>query len=247
MFDRAIIEMDKFTDLSMSSKALYFLLGMEADDEGFVSPKRVMNIYGGNDDDLKMLIVKNFVIAFESGVVVITDWNNNNWLDSRRIKPTKYVKEKEMVVMNKGRMYMLSNGLALAKPVESSIEESSTELRSENLLINKENMKHYSESEFSDTGEAQIDAETGEAAVEVKKTKATDKYWEMINWSTDRRGSPFLKQTIKKQFKAFSVAKDNKISPVDLKDRWIKMESDKFWIEKGFDWMDVVLSFNKKR
>ena len=37
MFDKAIIDTDKFMDLSMSSKSLYFLLGMEADDEGFVS------------------------------------------------------------------------------------------------------------------------------------------------------------------------------------------------------------------
>jgi len=33
MFDKSIIENDWFMDLSMSSKALYFLLGMEADDE----------------------------------------------------------------------------------------------------------------------------------------------------------------------------------------------------------------------
>ena len=38
MFDKAIIDTDKFMDLPMSTKALYFLLGMEADDEGFVSP-----------------------------------------------------------------------------------------------------------------------------------------------------------------------------------------------------------------
>jgi hypothetical protein len=81
MFDRAIIDTDKFMDMSMSTKALYFLLGMEADDEGFVSYKKVMRIHGGNEDDIKVLVAKNFLIKFESGVVVITDWNKNNWLD----------------------------------------------------------------------------------------------------------------------------------------------------------------------
>ena len=78
MFDKSIIETDEFLDMGMPTKALYFLLGMEADDEGFVSPKRVMRIYGGNDDDLKVLIAKKFVIKFESGVVVITHWTKNN-------------------------------------------------------------------------------------------------------------------------------------------------------------------------
>jgi hypothetical protein len=121
MFDRAIIDTDKFMDLSMSSKALYFLLGMEADDEGFVSYKKVMRIHGGNDDDIKVLLAKNFIIGFPSGVVVITDWNKNNWLDNRRIKPTEYQKEKLMLEVDEQKRYLLSDGLARVE--ESSIEE----------------------------------------------------------------------------------------------------------------------------
>ncbi len=123
MFDRAIIDTDRFMDLSMSSKALYFLLGMEADDEGFVSYKKVMRIHGGNEDDIKILRAKNFIIAFESGVVVITDWNKNNWLDIRRSKPTEYQKEKKQLLLTDNKEYVLSNGLA-------SIEESRVEERS---------------------------------------------------------------------------------------------------------------------
>jgi hypothetical protein len=123
MFDRAIIDTDRFMDLSMSAKALYFLLGMEADDEGFVSYKKVMRIHGGNEDDVKILLAKNFIIGFKSGVVVITDWNKNNWLDSRRIRPTEYQKEKAEVVLLEDKSYSLSSGLASIE--ESSIEESS--------------------------------------------------------------------------------------------------------------------------
>lgn len=123
MFDKAIIDTDKFMDLSMSAKALYFLLGMEADDEGFVSPRKVLRIHGGNDDDIKLLITKYLVIPFQSGVVVITDWNSNNWLDSRRIKRTQYKKEKEMLTLNEDKTYSLSKRLAGVKPEESRIEE----------------------------------------------------------------------------------------------------------------------------
>ena len=133
MFDRAIIDTDKFMDLSMSAKALYFLMGMEADDEGFVSPRKVLRIHGGNDDDIRILVAKNFVIPFESGVVVITDWNKNNWLDSRRIKATEYQKEKKLLTLLDDKTYAKVDGLAPAKQElsqysieESSIEESST-------------------------------------------------------------------------------------------------------------------------
>ena len=124
MFDKSIIETDSFMDLSLTSKALYFLLGMEADDEGFVSPKRVLRIYGGSEDDVKVLIAKSFLIAFESGVVVITDWKRNNWLDSRRIKETEYTKEKNLLIESEsGKYALLSGGLASARLEENRIEE----------------------------------------------------------------------------------------------------------------------------
>ena len=65
MFDIDIINQDSFFDLPMDAKALYFLLGMEADDEGFVSPKRVLRLYGGTEDSLK-------VLATEPGSYTIT-------------------------------------------------------------------------------------------------------------------------------------------------------------------------------
>lgn len=130
MFDRAIMDTDKFMDMPMSTKALYFLLGIEADDEGFVSPKKVIRIHGGSDDDLRILIAKEFIIPFESGVVVITDWHKNNWLDSRRIRKTEYKREKKALCLNEDKQYALSMCLANAKRVEKRIEENSIEEKS---------------------------------------------------------------------------------------------------------------------
>lgn len=108
MFDKAIIDTDKFMDLPMSAKALYFLLGMEADDEGFVSYKKVIRIHGGNDDDIKILIVKEFLIEFPTGVVVITDWQKNNYLDKNRVSETEYQNEKSNLSISKGK-YVLAH------------------------------------------------------------------------------------------------------------------------------------------
>ncbi len=126
MFDKAIVDTDRFMDLPMSAKAIYFLLGMEADDEGFVSYKKVIRIHGGNDDDIKILTAKRFLIAFESGVVVITDWNSNNYLNSNRISPTEYQKEKSQLILTHNNKYEFNNGstsIVEKSRVESSIEE----------------------------------------------------------------------------------------------------------------------------
>lgn len=73
--------------MSASAQALYFHLGMHGDDDGFVSsPRKIARIAGCNDDDLRLLAAKGYIIPFESGVVVITDWNINNTLKNDRYK-----------------------------------------------------------------------------------------------------------------------------------------------------------------
>ena len=130
MFDLEIINQDSFLDLPMESKAIYFLLGMEADDEGFVAPKKVLRLYGGTEDSLKILIAKNFIIPFSTGVIVITDWKRNNWLDSRRIKNTIYQEEKEQITYNPiSEKYEFNGSLLDAKQMlsENRIEENRVE------------------------------------------------------------------------------------------------------------------------
>lgn len=101
MFDSEIINQDSFLEMPMDAKALYFLLGMEADDEGFVSYKRVLRLYGGSEDSIKILATKNYIIPFKTGVIVITDWKRNNYLDKNRIKETIYQSEKSLISFNK--------------------------------------------------------------------------------------------------------------------------------------------------
>jgi len=122
MFDRAITETEKFADMPMSSKGLYFLLGMAADDEGFVSARQVLKLHGGTEDDLNILLVKGFCLRMPTGICVITHWKKNNWLDSRRLRPTEYQEEKALLLTRNGN-YVLSNGLARGE--ESRIEKNS--------------------------------------------------------------------------------------------------------------------------
>lgn len=91
MFSLNVVDTDAFLDLPISSQALYFHLGMRADDDGFVSsPKKVTAMIGANQDDLKLLIAKGFAIALENGIVVIRHWRQNNYVRSDRYKKTIY-------------------------------------------------------------------------------------------------------------------------------------------------------------
>jgi len=128
MFDKSIIDTDRFTDMPMSTKALYFLLGMEADDFGFVSPKRIMRMHGGTEDDVKILVAKNFVIPFDSGVYVITEWNKHNWLDKRHIKPTEYQEELKMLRLV-DKKYHIGSVVELLESSTELLEDSKNSLR----------------------------------------------------------------------------------------------------------------------
>ena len=90
MFTKKIIDSDAFLDMPLSTQALYFHLGMRADDEGFInSPKKIQRMIGATDDDMKLLLAKRFIIAFESGVVVIKHWKMHNYIQADRFKPTQ--------------------------------------------------------------------------------------------------------------------------------------------------------------
>lgn len=97
MFSADIVGQDAFLDMPTEAQLLYFHLGMYADDEGFVSPKKVMRLIGAGEDNIKLLVAKNFVIPFESGVVVVTHWRQNNYIQSDRFTPSTFQKEKGML------------------------------------------------------------------------------------------------------------------------------------------------------
>ena len=103
MFSLDVVDTDTFLDLPISSQALYFHLGMRADDDGFVSaPKKVITIIGAKQDDLKLLIVKRFVIACENGIVVIRHWKQNNYIQADRYKKTVYQDQLATLTVNNG-------------------------------------------------------------------------------------------------------------------------------------------------
>jgi len=96
MFSLDIVNTDDFMDLPCSAQALYFHLGMRADDDGFIpNPRRVLQNIGAKPGDLKRLVEKKYVILFDSGVCMIRDWKTNNHVRRDCYSPTRYQAEKE--------------------------------------------------------------------------------------------------------------------------------------------------------
>lgn len=114
MFSKTIIDSDAFLDMPMSAQALYFHLAMRADDDGFINnPKKVQRMIGASDDDAKLLLMKKFLIAFDTGVVVIKHWRIHNYLRSDRYKPTNYQDERALLTVKDNGAYSLNQDLGI--------------------------------------------------------------------------------------------------------------------------------------
>ena len=106
MFAKTIIDSDAFLDMPLSTQSLYFHLSMRADDDGFINnPKKIQRMIGSSDDDLKLLIAKNFIIPFESGIVVIKHWKIHNYIRNDRYKETVYQEEKSLLETKENKAY----------------------------------------------------------------------------------------------------------------------------------------------
>ena len=106
MFAKTIIDSDMFLDMPLSTQSLYFHLSMRADDDGFINnPKKIQRMIGASDDDLKVLVMKRFILPFDSGVVVIKHWRMHNYIRNDRYKETVYQEEKSQLLLKENGSY----------------------------------------------------------------------------------------------------------------------------------------------
>lgn len=196
MFDKRITDSDRFTDLPNSSKALYFMAGMNADDRGFFQPRRLQKMCGFTDDDFKVLIAKRYFISFESGVMVITDWNKNNYLDKNRITETEYLDELKLLkVINE--KYELENAcLTNVKPMfnQYSIEENSIEENNIKKSIKKKSYGEFNKVLLTDEEYAKLEKsnllpyiDKLDSYIASKGKRYKSHYATILNWSRNNK------------------------------------------------------------
>lgn len=155
MFSLDVVDTDKFLEMPTSTQCLYFHLGIRADDEGFVSaPKKILKLTGCSNDDLRILIAKEYIIPFDEGVVVIVDWNVNNWIRPDRKHNTRFQEEKRQLALVNGR-YILTDSCQLIDgqmsvncPTEISIDKISIDKNS--IDKNKEDREYINYQQIAD-------------------------------------------------------------------------------------------------
>jgi DnaD/phage-associated family protein len=108
MFTKKVTDSDSFIELPSSAQALYFHLNQGADDDGFNNQiQNAMFKSHATTDDLKVLMMKNFIIRFESGVIVIKHWRLHNTLRKDRYTPTNFQEEFKLLGIKDNGAYTL--------------------------------------------------------------------------------------------------------------------------------------------
>lgn len=171
MFSKTIIDSDAFIDMPLSTQALYFHLSMRADDDGFVNnPKKIQRMIGASDDDLNVLMMKRYILVFDTGVIVIKHWKIHNYIRNDRYKPTVYIEEMSQLEVKKNNSYTerMSVGIPNGYQMDTqdsigkdSIGKVSKEERHrygeyKNVLLSNSQMEKL-KSEFPDDWESRIE------------------------------------------------------------------------------------------
>jgi hypothetical protein len=112
MFSKHITDSEEFLEMPVSSQLLYFHLNMNADDDGFVQPDRIIRMTGcANKDDLKVLHAKGFILPVADRVIVIRHWHVNNTLRKDRYSPSIYKEHLKALGLDDNKIYNKIGGL----------------------------------------------------------------------------------------------------------------------------------------
>lgn len=214
MFSLDVVDTDRFLEMPTSTQALYFHLGMRADDEGFVaSPKKITNFVGCNEDDLKLLAVKKFITPFESGIIVITEWNVHNWIRSDRKHETRFQDEKSMLSLC-GGIYVLADNV---QPIDRQMSDSwhpEVRLGKDSIDKNKEDIYEL---------------------IQTFKSNLTPTDYEMINEVID-------KYTLEQFEEAIEISKSNNAKTIKYLIQVLKNPIRNKKVMKRPKWMDEDLT-----
>ena len=130
MMSKSVIDTDMFLDMPASTQCLYFHMLLRADDDGFLkNVKTIMRTVGASPDDVKLLIVKQYLIPFDTGIMAIKHWRIHNYIKKDRYKPTD-CEEIKLLEVNEKDEYILADPVRnqVGSKMEPSCIQSGTTL-----------------------------------------------------------------------------------------------------------------------
>lgn len=92
MFAKTVVQSARFLKMPVSSRELYFQLGMSADDDGVVEAWNIMKLTNAREDDLRVLISRGYIqiLDNEDMIAYLTDWETNNTIRKDRYHAGAY-------------------------------------------------------------------------------------------------------------------------------------------------------------
>ena len=142
---------------------------------------------GTKEDDLKVLITKQYIIPFDSGVIVIKHWRLNNYLQKDRIVPTQYQKELKQLQLDNNNVYTMYTK-CIHSIDKNSIEENSID---KNIYGEFNNVKLTKE-EYHKLDQANLlpYIEKLSSYIASKGKKYKSHYATILNWSRKDINAP---------------------------------------------------------
>lgn len=145
-FSTDIVESDNFLDLPISSQALYFHLGMYADDRGYVNNARsIIKVTGSSVGDLEQLINKKFVLVRENNLILIKGWRINNTIQPSRLVETKYTEDLKQLFFDENNSYTET---PTDKPCQQNVDKLSTQDKLSKDKLIKDNLIEMNDDEI---------------------------------------------------------------------------------------------------
>ena len=113
MFNKSITNSSLFLKMPATSRLLYYDLGMNADDDGFVEHFMVLRMTGATQQDLGVLELNGLVKIFDENVLWIKDWKENNYIPKDRYQQSKYL-----------QLYNIEDYIEVVEKVKKPLSES---------------------------------------------------------------------------------------------------------------------------
>lgn len=204
MFSLKVIDTDLFLEMPPTSRLLYYELSMRADDDGFVaSPRKILKMVGCSEDDFKILMAKQYIIPFESGVCVIRHWRVHNLIRNDRYNETEYKEEKAMLTEQNSKYELCTQSVI---PNGNQMEP---QVRLGKVRLGKVRLGYYGWIELTEEQHQKLVEEYGQSKID-KQIELLDEYIQSNNnknkykdWNLVLRKSIrdnwFSKQTPQKQ------------------------------------------------
>lgn len=179
MFNKSVTDSDMFIEMASSAQALYFHLNQGADDDGFNNQLSIAMMKAhASIDDLKVLLAKNFLLRFESGVIVIKHWRLHNTLRKDRYTATDYQAELNRLGLAQNGEYIISDDGRLPNGCQAVAERLPNGCRS----IGKDSIESMHACKEKDTTN-QAQAYACEDYADVMKDMALEEEVKPILWS----------------------------------------------------------------